>query len=131
MSISLDSAYQPEDTSIIVPTVDTENTFAECVRLLLVNCPKEIIIVTVPWNLNRVRDFLKALTREEGYEKLKVLTVKHANKREQLVYGIKASSGKILALVDDDIFWPQPTVLSSLLAPFQDPTVGESTGIQR
>lgn len=125
--------YRSEDVSVIVPTIDTEVSFTECIRLLLANHPKEIIVVTVPWNLNRVRRLIEPRQLEHigQKSKIRIFTVNRASKREQVMRGIEASTGKILALVDDDTFWPQPMVLSYLLVPFEDPTVGGSTGTQR
>lgn len=45
--------------------------------------------------------------------------------------GIRLARGKIIALVDDDAFWPATTVLPFLLAGLEDPKVGGVQGKQR
>jgi glycosyltransferase involved in cell wall biosynthesis len=64
-------------------------------------------------------------------DKITILTVPLANKRQQLAVGAKAASGKIIALVDDDAYWRTGTVIPYLLAPFEDTEVGSAAGLQR
>ena len=64
---------------------------------------------------------IKATRREAD---LKILSIQHANKRDQLVLGINLSSGDLIALVDDDAYWESDTVLDHLLAPFQHQDIG-------
>lgn len=45
--------------------------------------------------------------------------------------GIRLARGNIIALVDDDAFWPATTVLPYLLAGLEDPKVGAVQGKQR
>lgn len=45
--------------------------------------------------------------------------------------GIRLARGKIIALVDDDAFWPATTVLPYLLAGLENPKVGGVQGKQR
>jgi len=115
--------------SIIVPIIDTESTFTECVRLWLKCEPREIIIVTVPRNKDRVLELLGSLQEETG--KIITLIAPLANKRQQLSMGIKAARGEIIALVDDDVYWSVDTVVPYLLAPFENEKVGAVAGIQR
>lgn len=116
--------------SIIVPTIDTEHTFTESVRLWLANNPKELIIVTIPRDVLRVEELLKPISEFDA-GKIRVLVAPRANKREQLIRGIKEANGSILALVDDDTFWPHDMVLAYLLAPFEDERVGACGGPNR
>lgn len=116
--------------SIIVPTIDTEATFTECLRLWLKYKPREIIIVTVPRNEVRVGQLVEPL-REIASGKIITLTAPRANKRQQMMIGVKAARGAICALVDDDVYWSTGTVLPYLLAPFEDAEVGAVAGIQR
>jgi glycosyltransferase involved in cell wall biosynthesis len=115
--------------SIIVPTIDTESTFTECVRLWLESNPREIIIVTVPRCKAHVEQLVKPV--QELTDKITILTAPLANKRQQLMVGAKAASGKIIALVDDDAYWRAATVIPYLLAPFEDAEVGSVAGLQR
>ena len=119
-----------EQVSIIVPTIDTEHTFTECLQLWLRNNPREIIVVTIPRDLWRVRKLIEPIDAA-GRDKILVLSVPKANKREQMVCGIKAATGSILALVDDDVFWPHPRVLPALLAPLENKDVGAVGGPQK
>lgn len=45
--------------------------------------------------------------------------------------GIRLARGKIIALVDDDAFWPATTVLPYLLAGLENAKVGGVQGKQR
>ncbi|KAB8068637.1 hypothetical protein BDV29DRAFT_162200 [Aspergillus leporis] len=100
--------YSRKDVSIIVPTIDTESTFTECMRLWLKANPREIIIATVERN----KAVLCSLSSHSGGMFTKSL------------------SGKIFALVDDDVYWRVDTVVNYLLAPFDDAEVGAVAGIQ-
>ena len=121
--------YSSNDVSIIVPTIDTESTFTECLRLWLESKPREIIIVTVP----RCKAYVEQLVKpvQEFTDKITILTTPLANKRQQVMVGAKAAGGKIIALVDDDAYWNAATVVPYLLAPFEDAEVGSVAGLQR
>lgn len=121
--------YCSTDVSIIVPTIDTESTFTECVRLWLKSNPREIIIVTVPRCKAHVEQLVMPIHDFE--DKITILIAPLANKRHQLMVGAKAASGKIHALVDDDAYWSADTVIPHLLAPFEDDRVGAVAGLQR
>lgn len=99
-------------------------------RLWLKSKPREIIIVTVPRNKGRVAQLVEPL-REVADNKIIILTAALANKRQQLMIGVKAARGEICALVDDDVYWSLDTVVPYLLAPFEDAEVGAVAGIQR
>ncbi|KAK2035099.1 family 2 glycosyl transferase [Colletotrichum zoysiae] len=122
-------SYQSTDVSIVIATIDTPDSFTDCLRLWLANRPKEIIIVTIDRDLQRVHDLVKPVITE-GDDRISVMTADYASKRHQMVVGIKQAKGKILALVDDDAFWNTLQVLPHLLAPFEDPKVGGSFGKQ-
>jgi len=100
----------------------------KCLSSQLLNHPREIVIVTIMRDKDRVLELVGKVDDPDG--KIRVLTVEAADKRRQMVCGIQATTGKILALVDDDTFWPTPAVLSYLLAGFQDATVGGAVGGQ-
>ncbi|GKT54045.1 polysaccharide synthase [Colletotrichum tofieldiae] len=123
-------SYQSTDVSIIVATIDTPDSFTDCLRLWLANHPKEIIIVTIDRDLQRVHDLVKPVIIE-GDDRISVTTAEYASKRYQMVVGIKEAKGRILALVDDDAFWGTLKVLPYLLAPLEDPKVGGAIGKQR
>ncbi|ROT37738.1 hypothetical protein SODALDRAFT_325276 [Sodiomyces alkalinus F11] len=100
------------DVSIIVPTIDTESTFTEYMRLWLKSKPP------------RVEQL------QEDRDKILMLCAPLANKRYQLVIGVKAARGRILALVDDDVYSRVDSTVPYLLAPFEDTEVGAVAGIQ-
>ncbi|CBX94795.1 hypothetical protein LEMA_P117980.1 [Plenodomus lingam JN3] len=120
--------YSHEDVSVIVPTIDTESTFTDCMRLWLKANPREIIIATVERNKARVMELIKPLQKDA--DKIVIVIAPLANKRHQLMVGVKAAKGKIFALVDDDVYWRSDGVVPYLLAPFEDPRVGAVAGIQ-
>jgi len=121
--------YNHGDVSIIVPTIDTESTFTECMGLWLKANPREIIIATVERNRARVMQLIEPLQRNA--DQIIIVTAPLANKRHQLIVGVKAARGQIFALVDDDVYWRVETVVPYLLAPFEDAEVGAVAGIQR
>lgn len=121
--------YSDEDVSIIVPTIDTESTFTGCMRLWIKANPHEIIIETVERNKTRVLRLIEP--PKEQTEKIIVVIAPLANKRHQLIVGVKAAKGKIFALVDDGVYWRIDSVVPYLLAPFEDAEVGAVAGIQR
>ncbi|KAI0020239.1 family 2 glycosyltransferase [Xylariomycetidae sp. FL0641] len=120
--------YLPEDVSIIVPTIDTDPAFTDCLLLWLRHEVREIIIVTIDRQLEHVKRL--AEPAQEHSDKVVVLSVPQANKRGQLQHGINSASGKILALVDDDVFWTNMAMVPHLLAPFEDAAVGACCGLQ-
>jgi hypothetical protein len=107
----------------------TESTFTESVRLWLRSNPREIIITTVERNKARVEQLIEPL--RQNNDKIIIVTAPLANKRHQLILGVKAAKGEILALVDDDVYWRVSTVVPYLLALFEDAEVGAVAGIQR
>ena len=114
------------DVSVIIPTIDTPETFARTLTLILQNLPREVIIVTIKCDLRLVLDFVGNVS--SGATKVSVITAPHGNKREQMTLGIQAAKGKILAFVDDDVFWPTDAVLAHLVRGFEDRKVGGVAG---
>ncbi|KAI0452995.1 nucleotide-diphospho-sugar transferase [Xylaria acuta] len=96
--------FNASDVSIVVPTVGWDpETFSRAIISWLANRPLEIIIVTI--------------------DNITILSIRRPNKRNQLVRGIRESTGRIIAFADDDVLW-QETTLMNLLAPFQEPDIG-------
>ncbi|KIW19022.1 hypothetical protein PV08_03312 [Exophiala spinifera] len=123
--------YHLSDVSVIIPTIDHEETFADCICSILLNKVREIIVVTTEAEAASVERFLlhnDCIRSLQGATEVQVLTVPAAQKRDQLVRGVNASRGSIVAFVDDDAYWPHDNVLIHLLAPFQDDDVGLSGG---
>ncbi|KAK8054317.1 glycosyltransferase family 2 [Apiospora saccharicola] len=118
--------YGPRDVSLVVPTVDTEPTvFVACLETWTRCRPGEIIIVTTESQATGVYELLSSATGiNKNTTRVELLTIEKPNKRHQLIKGIQAARGKILALVDDDVRWESAWTLTSLLAPFEEEDIG-------
>ncbi|KAI1307135.1 hypothetical protein F5Y03DRAFT_405713 [Xylaria venustula] len=126
LPVGKDRLFDVSDVSIIVPTVGFDtSTFSRALISWLANKPREIIIVTVPRELHRATDLVNSKPIQEANvgTELELLTIPAPNKRDQLVRGIKACTGGIIALADDDAYW-NPRSLIHLLAPFQQSDIG-------
>ncbi|KAI7827039.1 nucleotide-diphospho-sugar transferase [Gamsiella multidivaricata] len=112
--------YRPEyDVTIIVPTIDAGEEFKEAAHSWLLNNPKEIIIITE----TKMKDALQELANSVDPTRIRVLTVPKANKRLQMVEGIRNTTSEIIVFADDDAIWA-PTCLEYILACFEDPNMG-------
>ncbi|KAJ8128731.1 hypothetical protein O1611_g4903 [Lasiodiplodia mahajangana] len=121
-----DRLFNSSDVSIIVPTVDWDGaTFERAIKSWLANRPRELIVVTTASQLQQAQAFITSarITRANHGTKILVSAAPRANKREQMLEGVRHSSGKIITFVDDDVFW-RPTTLPHLLAPFQELDIG-------
>ncbi|KAK8115571.1 glycosyltransferase family 2 [Apiospora sp. TS-2023a] len=118
--------YGPRDVSLVVPTVDTEPTvFVACLETWARCRPGEIIVVTTESQATGVYELLSSATGiNKNTTRVELLTIEKPNKRNQLIKGIQAARGKILALVDDDVRWESAWTLTSLLAPFEEEDIG-------
>lgn len=114
--------YEPEDATVIIPSVEPYgHEFEECIRSVLANKAGEIIVVTVgKERLALAKEVCSRLSRC-----IRVLSTDAANKRVQVVHGLRHSrkAEGITVLLDDHVFWPNG-FLPHLLAPFEDPEVG-------
>ncbi|KAF9209075.1 hypothetical protein BGZ49_006484 [Haplosporangium sp. Z 27] len=112
--------YRAEyDVTIIVPTIDAGEEFKEAAHSWLVNNPKEIIIITE----TKMKDALQELANSVDPTRIRVLTVPKANKRLQMVEGIRNTTSEIIVFADDDAIW-MPQCLEYILACFEDPNMG-------
>ncbi|KAF9114328.1 hypothetical protein BGX27_011148 [Mortierella sp. AM989] len=112
--------YRAEyDVTIIVPTIDAGEEFKEAAQSWLVNNPKEIIIITE----TKMKDALQELANSVDPSRIRVLTVPKANKRLQMVEGIRNTTSEIIVFADDDAIWG-PRCLEYILACFEDPNMG-------
>lgn len=121
--------YGTQDVSIVVATIETPDTLPESLCQWLENHPYEIIIVTIRRDLKLVKFLVSQVP--SAAEVTQIVTCDVTNKREQLAMGIRMARGQVIALVDDDAFWPATTVLPYLLAGLEDPKVGGVQGKQR
>jgi cellulose synthase/poly-beta-1,6-N-acetylglucosamine synthase-like glycosyltransferase len=108
-----------EDVTIIVPTIDAGEEFKEAAQSWLVGKPKEVIIVTEEKMLGPLQE----LANSVDPQRIRVITVPYANKRLQMVRGIKEVTTDIIVFADDDAIWP-PTLLPYVLACFEDQKIG-------
>lgn len=108
-----------EDVTIVVPTIDAGEEFKEAARSWLVGRPKEVIIVTE----EKMLAPLQELANSVDPQRIRVVTVPYANKRLQMVRGIKEVTTDLVVFADDDAIWP-PTLLPYVLACFEDQKIG-------
>lgn len=118
--------YEVSDVSLIVPTVNADDNFPKFLCRWLSNNPREVILVTIESEEPRLRRMIESEDVQDATQdtRIELLTVAQANKRDQLCVGVNASTGKIIALVDDDAFYKSENILLQLLAPFQQDDVG-------
>ncbi|GIZ42473.1 hypothetical protein CKM354_000574300 [Cercospora kikuchii] len=112
--------YTSQDVTIILPTIATggdelRDTISTCLR----SEPYELLLVTIDAN----RDALVKLANQINAKKIRVLSIREANKRRQMCRAIPEVVTKITIFVDDDVVWPAK-VLPWMLAPFEDAKVG-------
>ena len=93
--------------------------FHEASKFWMMNKPNEILVVTTVTYKNE----LQKITRGIHPTLFRVLTVRTANKRLQLMKGIHEARTPIVALSDDDALWT-PKFLEWMLAPFDDHKMG-------
>lgn len=112
--------YSPQDVTIILPTIasggdELETTMKTCLSAE----PYELILVTIDANV----DNLNKLANKINAKKIRVLSIREANKRRQMCRAIPEVTTRITIFVDDDVIWP-PKVLQWILAPFEDSRMG-------
>lgn len=106
-------ALRPSDVTIVVPTIDfDEASLEDAVRSWVVNEPRHIIFVTIADARRRLEAFAE---RFPGL--ITVIVSGVANKRVQMVKGIRACRTKLVCFADDDAVW-RDTFLRWLVAPF-------------
>ncbi|KAL4930358.1 uncharacterized protein BDV17DRAFT_289970 [Aspergillus undulatus] len=99
---------RPKDVTVISPTLDLSNpTFEECLTSCLINEPAVIIIAPAD----------TAMTGDEAH-------------RRAIAHALQYVNTEITVLLQDSVFWPSPRFLPTLLAPFEEHTVG-SVGTNR
>jgi hypothetical protein len=120
--------YTSRHATILVPTIDSGEEIKAAIKSWLKSDPYEIIFITTPiaeealWNLARTVD-------PEG-KKVRVITVKHPNKRNQMTAGVNQVKTPITIFADDDVIWPS-NMVNWLCAPFSDDQMGGVGSSQR
>lgn len=126
--------YTGQDAAVIVPTVDpTTKKFYGCLKSILENSPRLLIIVTVGHLATIVEEKLSTEDLRSRYPTTTICTLKSQvpNKRKQILLGLGEAEVHretkadipIIVFVDDQVSWG-PRFLPSLLAAFEDPKVG-------
>ena len=110
--------------SIITPVYNEDpKIFKEALNSWLQNKPNEIIAVIDEKDKECIDIFEEISNIEKN---IKMIVTNKPGKRPALVDGIKESKEEIIALVDSDTIWAQD-IRNSILAPFNDPTIGGVT----
>ncbi|CAF3465290.1 unnamed protein product [Fusarium graminearum] len=130
--VPLEKPSFPTDTvSILILTIDTPDDFTNTLRSCLASQPKEIIVVTIPRDLARVKWLASPVLQKAGNVPITILTVPKPGRRTQMALAVREATGDVLCFVDDDTVWPTNNVLPYLLAGFENPRVGGVVGRQR
>lgn len=108
---------------MVIATLGENSEFSECVQSIHACNPAAITVVTPEKNVDQVLNVLGKL----ALPNISVLGAKMANKRLQMVQGLKESKTAITIFADDDVFWGT-SFITYLLAPFEDPKVGAAGG---
>ncbi|KAI9682355.1 MAG: hypothetical protein M1817_000409 [Caeruleum heppii] len=115
------------DVTIIIPTLNGDGEeLRETVRTCLKAEPHEILLVTIHANFKRLSELASSI----GSSRLRIFSVRHANKRRQMCRAIPEVTTAITVLADDDVSWPA-TLLSWILAPLERASVGGVGTCQR
>lgn len=109
--------------TVVIATLGTNPDFPRCLQSINATSPAAIIVVTPEKNVEKIKKICKELELDH----VQVLGAKKANKRLQMIQGLKSCNTAITAFADDDVFW-LPTFLTYILAPFEDPKVGAAGG---
>ena len=114
-------SYSCKDVTVIIPTLANSEDFRRCLLSISACHPASIIVVTPRERVGHVRKICDSLKLFD----INILGAPKANKRLQMIQGLKEVRTSISVFADDDVFWP-PTFLEYSLAPFEDPKVGAS-----
>jgi cellulose synthase/poly-beta-1,6-N-acetylglucosamine synthase-like glycosyltransferase len=107
--------------SIVTPVYNEDpEVFRQALASWRANNPLEIIAVIDHTDEKCVKEFEK-FSRQ--FKQAKLIITEKPGKRPALADGIRATKGKIIALVDSDALWSR-LVLREALRPFADPKVG-------
>ncbi|GAA5935438.1 uncharacterized protein JCM15063_001035 [Sporobolomyces koalae] len=131
--------FAQEDVTIVVPTIDSDAHFLTAMRSWLVGQPYEILIITTFAVLPALEQLAQEMNQEDaeknpelfergllgrdGQGRVRVFGVDKANKRKQMVEGIKRTETDIIVFADDDAIWPA-RLLPYVLACFEDLSIG-------
>lgn len=107
------TSFDTTDVTVVIPVLEPPPDFEMTVRTVLANKPgKVLIFADVKKGLNKVKQICAK------YPIVQVIPETAPGKRPALMNGIKMTTTKLVALVDDDIAW-SPKFLENIIAPFQ------------
>ena len=113
--------------TVIIPTFnEDEKRLAQCIKSIIrADGDKEIIIVD-DHSTNNTWQTIKML--QVKYPEVKVIRFdKNQGKRMAQYHGLKLATGEIIVTVDSDTLLDKHAI-TNLIKPFNDPTVGATTG---
>ena len=120
IALSVTPSYSTKDVTVVIATLGTSEDFRRCLRSVAACLPTAIIVVTPYPRIQHVGKICDGLGISS---RVQILGAKKANKRLQMIQGLKDVWTSITVFADDDVFWPT-TFLTYLLAAFDDPKVG-------
>ncbi|KAF4973951.1 hypothetical protein FZEAL_9098 [Fusarium zealandicum] len=120
-----DPAFGRSDVTVILPTIDPHGPdFEECVTSIMSNHPAAILVVTVGAELrSQCKEVLENLRDEVPHIEMAVSALSEPGKRRQVAHAAPKIGTAITVLADDHVFWPD-TFLPSVLAPFENESIG-------
>ncbi|KAJ5052053.1 uncharacterized protein L3040_001813 [Drepanopeziza brunnea f. sp. 'multigermtubi'] len=114
--------YTPNDVSVVVRTLKPPVVFPQCLKLWLDNNPLEILICTTKDYLHEVENLVhETLIGRDDRAKVRVI-VSEKGGRKQLLAGVMAAEGRIIATSDNHIKWPAKYLIH-MLPCFEDDKV--------
>ncbi|KKY32770.1 putative polysaccharide synthase [Diaporthe ampelina] len=125
-----DPLFTSEDVSVVAVLLSPPNIFERCLKSWLKNQPREVILVTTFDYFQGVLAALESYdltTADRAIIKVVHLEEGVSGHRFQQAMGFKEASGKIMAVTDDQILWPDG-LLKSMLPCFEDPKVAAAGG---
>ena len=110
--------------SVVTPVYNEDpKVFRQALESWRANKPLEIVAVIDYTDKACIKEFEEF---SHHFKRAKLIVTEKPGKRPALADGIKATKGKIIALVDSDAVWSN-VVLKESLRPFADPKVGGTT----
>jgi hyaluronan synthase len=132
VKVVLSRRYRPwtepfeTSTSVVIPVVDEPlELFRDVIRRIVAQQPTQLIVV-----INGNRNPALEQVCEDFGDSLQWLWTPVAGKRNAVRIGAEHAVGDVVVLVDSDTIWT-PNVLSELVKPFAEPTIGGVTTRQR
>lgn len=121
--IPADPSYTSRDITVLIPTVDNNDAFINCVRSVCANIPAHLFVTTVGQEMRDAIDrSLQQVRIGFPTVDIQVHNIEVANKRRQLDAVIPLIETQLTSMVDATVVWG-PRFLTSALAPLEDPKI--------